>query len=429
MKQKTQEDIRAGLSDVLNRFGIDKEAAKRAREELASRIAPGPQEAEETEEGERFFVHFYRHFGMTDLPIETVLIPTLKTNEQSAYRHLYYLAYNTVPRCNWCQVSIPDIARACNMSVGTARTSLKNLRESSCIKIIAEPTRHEAPVYRVYLPCEMPQFKEFKLYDNQGKEIEVLSGVFFLRNQVRPTDFRPLNFRGLKSVGLNTRPLIFEGLDQLRGTKFEGLSSNFRGLNFGGLAEDASNNSGLDDSENGKIPLNGLNGLGEISLSSNLIELFYTGIGQKKISKTKREKGNSVLQELQEGNFSEEDIQFAIKWTLTPGNTKEKVHDFSIISHTIGQALAAREAGQQAADAAREEAARVSATEEERRRLKGEIEEMRAKLLEADLVDLRGQAEREIAQTDGIKKQFINEPLIVAKENEILRRKDETLIK
>ncbi len=359
MKQNTQADIRAGLSDVLNRFGVDKTVARKAREELASRIEPTPQEAEETEEGERFFVHFYRHFGMMDLPVETVLIPTLRTNEQSVYRHLYYLAYNTIPRCNWCQVKIPDIANACNMSVGTARTSLKNLRESNCIKIIAEATRHEAPVYRVCLPCEMPQFKEAKFYDEEGNEIEVASGVIFLRNQVRPTEFRGLNFRGLKSRGLNSRPLIFEGLDQLRGTISKGLSSNFRGLNFVGLAEDTSNNNGLDDSENGEIPLNGLNGLGKNALSPDLIELFYTGIGQQKISKTKRERGIPVLQELQEGNFSEEDIQFAIEWTLKPGNTKEKVHDFSIISHTIGQALAAREATQQAADAVQKEAARV----------------------------------------------------------------------
>lgn len=42
---------------------------------------------------------------------------------------------------------------------------------------------------------------------------------------------------------------------------------------------------------------------------------------------------------------------------------------------------------------------------------------------EAELADLRKRAEKEIAQTDGIKKEFINEPLIVAKENEMLRRK------
>ncbi len=49
---------------------------------------------------------------------------------------------------------------------------------------------------------------------------------------------------------------------------------------------------------------------------------------------------------------------------------------------------------------------------------------MRSKLSEAELADLRKRAEKEIAQTDGMKKEFINEPLIVAKENELLRREE-----
>ncbi len=159
------------------------------------------------------------------------------------------------------------------------------------------------------------------------------------------------------------------------------------------------------------------------SLLEDPVKLFYTGIGQKRVIKVKREKGDSVLQELRKEGFSPEDIQFAIEWTLKPENTKEKVYDFSIISHTILQALSAREAGQQAADAARKEAAGVRAAEEERRRLEGEIQDLRSGLTETELADLRKRAEKEIAQTDGIKKEFINEPLIVAKENEILRSK------
>ena len=159
------------------------------------------------------------------------------------------------------------------------------------------------------------------------------------------------------------------------------------------------------------------------SLSPDPVKLFYTGIGQQRISKAKRERGDSVLQELQKEGFSPKDIQFAIEWTLKPGNTKETVHDFSIIPHTIGQALATRDADKVAAESARKKAARAKATEEERKRLEGEIEDLRSKLSKTELTDLRKRAEKEIAQTDGIKKEFINKPLIVAKENEILRRK------
>ncbi len=162
------------------------------------------------------------------------------------------------------------------------------------------------------------------------------------------------------------------------------------------------------------------------SLSPDPVKLFYTGLGQQRISKVKREKGNSVLKELQKEGFSPEDIQFAIEWTLKPENTKEKIHDFSIISHTIGQALSAREAEQQAADATQKEAARVEAAEEERRRLEGEIQEMRSRIAEDELVELRKKALEELRNTDGIKKQFMNEPLITAKENEILQREKST---
>ena len=116
MRQGTQEDIRAGLGKVLDRFGVDIESAKKAREELAERIEQPEETEEPAQEGERFFVYFYRHFGIVDLSIEEILIPTLKPNAQAVYRRLYHLAFNTKPRCNWCQVSVPDLAEACNTS-------------------------------------------------------------------------------------------------------------------------------------------------------------------------------------------------------------------------------------------------------------------------------------------------------------------------
>jgi hypothetical protein len=113
-----------------------------------------------------------------------------------------------------------------------------------------------------------------------------------------------------------------------------------------------------------------------------------------------------------------EDIQFAVEWTIK--NAKEKPYDFAILKDTIGQA----QPYQQAAEKAQKELAKANAAEEEERRLEGEIEALRSGLSEAELADLRKRAEKEIAQTDGIKKEFINEPLIVAKENEILRQKN-----
>jgi hypothetical protein len=43
-------------------------------------------------------------------------------------------------------------------------------------------------------------------------------------------------------------------------------------------------------------------------------------------------------------------------------------------------------------------------------------------MTEDELDELREKALEEIRNTDGMKEQFINEPLIMAKENEILRQ-------
>ncbi len=156
------------------------------------------------------------------------------------------------------------------------------------------------------------------------------------------------------------------------------------------------------------------------SLSPDPVKAFYTGIGQKRISKTKRERGNKVVQELEADGFSLEDIAYAAEWT--PKNAKEEVYDMEILKHTIGEAISARSAEQQAAERTRKEADGVRAAEEERRRLEGEIQEIRSRMSEDELHELRKRADKEIRESGEYKKQFVTEMLIAAKENEILLR-------
>ena len=152
----------------------------------------------------------------------------------------------------------------------------------------------------------------------------------------------------------------------------------------------------------------------------NIINTFYNGIGQKRISKTKRENGGKIIQELLEDNFAKEDILFAVEWV--PKNVKEKLYDFSIIKHTIGQALSARDADAIAIQNTQEEETKVRVAEEEQKRLDAKIEKIRKEMSKEKLAELREEAFKEIRNTDGIKEQFISEPLITAKENEILNR-------
>ncbi len=156
------------------------------------------------------------------------------------------------------------------------------------------------------------------------------------------------------------------------------------------------------------------------SLSPDPVEAFYTGIGQTKISKAKREKGIKVVQELKADGFSLDDIAYAAGWT--PENAKEEVYDISVLKHTIGQAISARRKEQKATYKVQKESARVRAAEEEERLLETEILKIRKGISKAELDELRERALEEIRNTDGVKEQFISEPLITAKENEILRR-------
>ncbi len=156
------------------------------------------------------------------------------------------------------------------------------------------------------------------------------------------------------------------------------------------------------------------------SLSPDPVKVFYTGIGQARISKAKREKGIKVIQELEADGFSLEDIAYAAEWT--PKNAKEEVYDMEILKHTIGGAISAKSAEQEAAHKEREQSARVIAVEEEEQRLESEILKIRERISKAELDELRKRALEEIRNTDGVKEQFISEPLITAKENEILRR-------
>lgn len=159
------------------------------------------------------------------------------------------------------------------------------------------------------------------------------------------------------------------------------------------------------------------------SLSGNkIISGFYTGIGQEKISKAKRERAKEILKKLKQ-EFTLEDIAFAVTWTLE--NAKEQLYDFSIIEHTIGQAMgakekeAAREAKRRTEEATREAIREKERVQEEERE---QIEAYKENLPEEERTALRETAEREIRESGEFDEDFITDYLINIKENEILRK-------
>lgn len=162
----------------------------------------------------------------------------------------------------------------------------------------------------------------------------------------------------------------------------------------------------------------------KISLSiDKIVSIFYKGIGQKRISKDKRERGKRLLKKLRKEGFSLEDIAFAVEWTLE--NAKEDLYDLKIIEHTIGQAIAARE---KVESERRVIAERNKGVEEERadrdreEKEREEIESQKAELDPAERVALRDEAEAELLAA-GVQPGFMNDLVIGFKENEILRKR------
>lgn len=153
-----------------------------------------------------------------------------------------------------------------------------------------------------------------------------------------------------------------------------------------------------------------------------IVSGFYKGIGQSRISKAKRERAEKSLKELLEEGFNPEDVQFAVEWTLK--NTKEELYDFSIIKHTIGQAMAAKKKVK-AEEARKEEEERIAverrADEKKREEEKAKIDSYKETLSSEERARLRERAEAEIRESGQYKAEFITEHLIEAKESELIR--------
>jgi len=153
-----------------------------------------------------------------------------------------------------------------------------------------------------------------------------------------------------------------------------------------------------------------------------IISHFYECVGQKKITKAKRERANECLGELIREGFSLEDIHFAIEWTIR--NSKEKPYEFSILKHTISQAVADKEK-LEAENKRRQEqeqiAIQAKAEDERLEKEREEIEAFKERLSSEEKTNLRQRALAEIEKMEGVKKEFVTDVLIKVKENEILK--------
>lgn len=340
-------------------------------------------------------VKIARNFFATPNEVIDVIAPLQTPAEECVYRRLFRWSYGW--QRNHCRASIPLLLSTSKMkSRNTVRKALRGLVDKGHIAEYIDDTgridiNNNGTLYIVCLPEEIDGLPEGGVKNDRSKNE---GGSNSRRVNINPPE-------GQKMTGQKMTPPAQTP---------DNTGSTEGGSNFEGSKNDPIKDSTKDNSKN--------------TLSLDPVEVFYTGIGQTKISKSKREKGNKVVQELETDGFSLEDIVYAAEWT--PKNAKEKIYDMEILKHTIGEAISSKVAEQESADAVQKEADTRRVEEEERKRLEGEIQEMRAKMAEDEVADLREKALEELRNTDGIKKQFMSEPLIAAKENEILQREKST---
>jgi hypothetical protein len=161
--------------------------------------------------------------------------------------------------------------------------------------------------------------------------------------------------------------------------------------------------------------------------SSDLIDQFYNGIGQDRISPTKRRQAGAIIAELRH-EFSLEEISRAITWTLEGAKGKDQdVHSFAIIEHTIGQALAAIESEKERtileAEHDKEEREHADKVEEEQKAREAIDRKLEA-LSDEERLKVEQEARAELSHVDGLTIYLMEENpfLIDVKIREILRR-------
>ncbi len=383
MQSKAREELSA-----LKIIGIDPGSLRRKKTESPpeSAVVESTTVKTTTVESTTVKVDIRNNYFKCDNDVSDILAPTQTLAEQAVYRRLYRLSFGF--KQNTCRVGMGRLAKSCNIgsSNKTVKAAINGLKEKGHIAIVDEAKNNKAGTqYRVFLPCEIPGIESPTIVKSTVVENTV----------VDPT------------VVNSADPAMVENTVVKNTTEAPTIDTT-------GSKSTVVNSTVVDST-----PIKERHSIKD-SLSPDPVKLFYIGIGQKRISKIKRERGNKVVQELKADGFSLEDIAYAAEWT--PKNAKEEVYDMAILKHTIGEAVSTREAGQQATDREREEAAGFRAAEEERRRLQGEILKIREGMTKKGLAELREKALEKLRKTPGYNESFLNEPTITAKENEILHK-------
>src|SRR5918992_1531744 len=221
------------------------------------------------------------------------VLPSLQLAAQVTYLWLFRYAYGF--NRNHCRVSRPALMRVTGLSKRGLDLSLAGLERLGWIRTV-EVSYRQGTLYQIYLPHE--------------RSGELSSSLL---NSRLPSSSLPLEHKRESINNINS------------------LSDN--GLGNSQLSTSRIPSRDLDSSPHPSEQLSD-------SRLEQLLDKFYAGLNQRRISSMKRERGLGVLARLLRDGYTIDEIAYAIDWTMA---SISGLHSIGILPEVMGQALAARE--------------------------------------------------------------------------------------
>jgi hypothetical protein len=299
------------------------------------------------------------------------VLPTLPLAAQVTYLWLFRYAYGF--NRNHCRVSRPALMRVTGLSKRGLDLSLTGVERLGWIRTV-EVSYRQGTLYQIYLPHERSEEFSRSLLSSH------------LPSGSLPLELKRENINNINSLSANELRI-----SQLLPNRIPG--------------RDLDNN----PSPSEQLP---------DSLLEQLLDKFYAGLNQRRISSMKRERGLAVLARLLRDGYTIDEIAYAIDWTMA---SISGLHSIGILPEVMGQALAARErlladsGAQPSRQVVEESSARAQAEAEQR-----QIEAMKATFPPERLEALREDARMLVAQEHPNLK-FGQDILIRLKVDELVR--------
>jgi hypothetical protein len=277
------------------------------------------------------------------------VLPSLQLAAQVTYLWLFRYAYGF--NRNHCRVSRPALMRVTGLSKRGLDLSLAGLERLGWIRTV-EVSYRQGTLYQIYLPHERSE--------------ELSSSLLSSR---LPSSSLPLEPKRESINNINSLSGNELRISQLPTSRI--------------LSRDLDN----DRSPSEQLPDSRL---------EQLLDKFYAGLNQRRISSMKRERGLAVLAHLLRDGYTIDEIAYAIDWTMA---SISGLHSIGILPEVMGQALAARErlladsGAQPNRQAVEESSARAQAEAEQR-----QIEAMKATFPPERLEALHEDARALVAQ-------------------------------